>query len=79
MNRNTIRPLTLLVTTGAALVVALAPVSATASQDRGESQITGSMDGSTNCLLERVDRHYVRCDDLTGAGVRAALWVPQHR
>ncbi|MHA6667699.1 hypothetical protein ACX3O0_02385 [Homoserinimonas sp. A447] len=33
--------------------------------------------GSGNCLLMRVGDQYVRCDNFTGAGVRAASWIPE--
>jgi hypothetical protein len=30
-----------------------------------------------NCPLRRIDRQLVRCDNLTGAGVPAPLFVPE--
>ena len=33
--------------------------------------------GSGNCPLERVGTQFVRCDNLTGAGVPAPSWVPE--
>ena len=33
--------------------------------------------GPKNCPLMRVGTQLVRCDDLTGAGVSAPLWIPQ--
>jgi len=30
-----------------------------------------------NCLLRRIDRQLLRCDNLTGAGVPAPLFVPE--
>ena len=33
--------------------------------------------GSGNCPLDRVGTQYVRCDNLTGAGVPAPSWVPE--
>ena len=29
------------------------------------------------CPLERIDDQFVRCDDLTGAGVPAPSWIPE--
>ncbi|WP_173923801.1 hypothetical protein [Agromyces sp. Marseille-P2726] len=29
------------------------------------------------CPLTRIDTQYVRCDDLTGAGVPAPSWIPE--
>jgi hypothetical protein len=31
-----------------------------------------------NCPLERVGTQFVRCDNLTGAGVPAPEWVPEY-
>lgn len=78
MNHST-RIRTTLAATGAGLLLALSQLPAIASQDVGESRIgTPTMDPGTHCLLQRVDRHYVRCDDLTGAGADAPQWVPEH-
>ena len=33
--------------------------------------------GFGECALERIHDQLVRCDDLTGAGTRAASWVPE--
>jgi hypothetical protein len=63
---------------GAGLLVALLSASATASQDRGEAVTSPVSVRSTSCPLERVGTQYVRCDNLTGAGVAAPLWVRQH-
>ncbi len=29
------------------------------------------------CPLTRIDTQFVRCDDLTGAGVEAPSWIPE--
>jgi len=29
------------------------------------------------CPLERIGHQFVRCDDLTGAGVAAPAWIPE--
>jgi hypothetical protein len=32
-----------------------------------------------HCPLTRLGTQFVRCDDLTGAGVSAPSWVPEHQ
>jgi hypothetical protein len=32
---------------------------------------------SLNCPLRRIDRQLIRCDNLTGAGVPAPLFIPE--
>jgi hypothetical protein len=34
-------------------------------------------DSPRRCPLRRIDRHLVRCDILTGAGVPAPLFIPE--
>ena len=34
-------------------------------------------DSPLNCPLRRIDRQLVRCDNLTGAGVPAPLFIPE--
>jgi hypothetical protein len=64
-------------TTATALVLGAALAApATARPDAGpavEQELT-----STSCPLTRVGTQLVRCDDLTGNGVSAPLWIPQH-
>jgi len=68
----------------AALLAVTTAIPAQAKPDPG-----GGPDGSStaviqtatwqeprNCPLRRVDTQFVRCDDLTGAGVPAPRWVP---
>ena len=62
---------------GAGLLLALLPGSASASQDRGDAVSNRVSVRSEACALERVGTQYVRCDNLTGAGVPAPSWVPQ--
>ncbi|MCD9197925.1 hypothetical protein [Aeromicrobium wangtongii] len=40
---------------------------------------TSSVQDSLHCPLERVGTQFVRCDNLTGAGVPAHEWVPEYR
>ncbi|TPV49412.1 hypothetical protein FJ661_15840 [Pseudarthrobacter phenanthrenivorans] len=30
-----------------------------------------------DCPLERIGDQFVRCDNLTGAGVKAPFWIPE--
>ena len=64
------------ISTTATLVLGAALVTpAAARQDAGpalEQEPT-----STSCPLTRVATQLVRCDDLTGNGVSAPLWIPQ--
>lgn len=63
-------------TTATALLLGAALVTpAAARQDAGpalEQELT-----STSCPLTRVGTQLVRCDDLTGNGVSAPLWIPE--
>jgi hypothetical protein len=36
-----------------------------------------SVQGFRNCPLTRIGTQFVRCDNLTGAGVAAPRWVPE--
>ncbi len=68
--------------TGSAITIAIILVSAAsaagATKQSGSLNPTSiSMLGSGNCPLERVGTQLVRCDNLTGAGVRAPSWVPE--
>ena len=56
-------------------VAAVSPAVANQSAQRLSASI--SMLGSGNCPLERVGTEFVRCDNLSGAGVPAAPWVPE--
>ncbi|MDJ0335993.1 hypothetical protein QMG83_12225 [Salinibacterium sp. G-O1] len=63
----------------AALLVAGVGVSpAAARQDPGTlggSSISSAQPGG--CPLTRVGTQFMRCDNLTGAGVRAPAWIPE--
>jgi len=62
----------------AALTLTSASVSATAKPDGPGVPVEVRFDPyQTNCPLRRIERQFVRCDNLTGAGVAAPLWVPQ--
>ena len=56
--------------------VLAAPVPTAARPDAGPALEQDST--STSCPLTRVETQLVRCDDLTGNGVSAPLWIPEH-
>lgn len=63
---------------GTALLLALyVPASAMAKEDPGGPVTTLSETVGTDCALEGIGEQLVRCDSLTGAGVKAPEWVPQ--
>jgi hypothetical protein len=59
------------------LVLAVGAPSAAAKPDPGGSGSVVTTTLHPYCPLERVDTHLVRCDDLTGAGVPAPLFIPE--
>lgn len=64
--------------TFAALMLTLPAASgpAMAEPDPGPSVVVANpMNTSTQCPLSRIDTQFVRCDNLTGAGVKAPQWV----
>ena len=65
-----------------ALLAVTAAIPAQAKPDPGEPTgsstaviQTANWQEPRNCPLRRVDTQFVRCDDLTGAGVPAPRWV----
>ncbi|WP_270889803.1 hypothetical protein [Pedococcus sp. 5OH_020] len=59
----------------AAIIFALgSPSPAMARQDPGPRLPTATR---TACPVERIGSQIVRCDDLSGNGVAAPLWLPQ--
>ena len=56
-------------------VLGLGAAPATAQQDRGPA--APRIGHEDECFLERVGTQYVRCDDNTGNGVPAPVWVPE--
>jgi hypothetical protein len=61
----------------ATIIAGLAVAPATARPDPGEP-IPNRFSSDDNCLLSRVGTQYVKCDNLTGAGVPAPAWVPEY-
>jgi hypothetical protein len=58
----------------ATIIAGLAASSAAARPDPGD---TIPPRYSSPCLLSRVDTQLVKCDDLTGGGIPAPVWVPE--
>lgn len=65
--------------TGALIIASLTAVPASARQGAGPQPATANQtrDGDGSCPLARVGTQLVRCDNLTGNGVNAPLWVPE--
>ena len=70
---------TTLVASAAALVVGIAAAPAIAIPDPGQWP-PGHVQfiDHDRCALERVGTQFVKCDDLTGAGVAAPSYIPEH-
>lgn len=62
---------------GAILIVGGSAAPVAAVPDPGTPIPSDPSLGSYNCLLMRVGDQYVRCDNLTGAGVPAPTWIPE--
>lgn len=62
---------------GVALALLVAPGTASARPDAGTIVQSPPAVAPTSCPLRRVGDQLVRCDDLTGAGIAAAHWVPE--
>ena len=65
-----------------ALTIAVIVVSVAGPADARQDPGTPNPSASTiqptrHCPLTRVGTQFVRCDDLTGAGVAASPWVPE--
>jgi hypothetical protein len=61
------------------LLVATGASTASARPDPGDAGSAGDVTSGQNCPLRRIDTQLVRCDNLTGAGVSAPLWIPELR
>ena len=61
------------------LVAASYATPAAARPDPGPQRTpTPSVHRPPHCPLERIGTQFVRCDDLTGAGVPAPAWIPEY-
>ena len=70
--------------TGSVLVIAAGAVLATAAAGSATARPESAPEPPAvqsarlgECPLERIDDQFVRCDDLTGAGVAAPAWIPE--
>ena len=61
----------------AALLVIGGASSASARPDPGEPSWAVQAFPDDNCPLRRIGTKLVRCDNSTGAGVRAPSWIPE--
>lgn len=68
-----------LVATAAALLATLAATPASARPEPAPTPAVVLTADGDRCLLERVGTQFVRCDDLTGAGVPAPSHIPEQR
>ena len=76
MNRTPLLGRCAAATAAATIIAGLAAIPATARPDPGEPvPVLFPSDG--NCSISRIDTQLVRCDDLTGGGIPAPLWVPE--
>ena len=60
----------------ATIIAGLAVLPAAARPHAGDPIPVRLSSSADNCLLERIGTQLVRCDNLTGAGVGAAEWIP---
>ena len=74
MNRSQLLARCSAAASAATIIAGLSAIPAAARPHPGES-IPPRFD-EWNCLLSRIDTQLVRCDNLTGAGVPAPVWVP---
>ena len=63
----------------ALLLVGSGGSTASARPDPIDVGTTGRATPASSCELRRIDTQLVRCDNLTGAGVSAPLFVPELR
>ena len=61
----------------AAAATIIAGLSAIPAAARPPGELIPPRFDERNCLLSRIDTQLVRCDNLTGAGVPAPVWVPE--
>jgi len=64
---------------GAAFLSLAAAGPAGARPEPAPSAPTVQSSAAQPCLLTRIGDQFVRCDNLTGAGVAAPSWVPEQR
>lgn len=64
---------------GALVLATITAAPASARRDPGprSTTVNQTRDSDLSCHLARVGTQLVRCDNLTGHGVTAPLWVPE--
>jgi hypothetical protein len=77
MNRTQLRARCAAAGAAATIIAGLAAAPATARPDPGEPIRIRLSSDERNCPLSRIGTQLVRCDDLTGGGVPAPVWVPE--
>ena len=60
----------------ATIIAGLSAIPATARPESGEP-IRDRFSSSDSCELSRIGTQLVRCDELTGGGIPAPVWVPE--
>jgi hypothetical protein len=75
MNRSQLLARCSAAAAAAVIIAGLSAIPAAARPHPGES-IPARFD-ERNCLLSRIDTQLVRCDNLTGAGASAPVWLPE--
>lgn len=63
----------------AAFLVTVIAAPASARPEAAPAAPSVQSHGFGECSLQRIDEQFVRCDDLTGAGVRAPSWIPEQQ
>jgi hypothetical protein len=59
------------------LLTTASPVASALPDPGGRVADVTSVTGGNHCPLMRIGTQLIRCDNLTGAGVSAPLWIPQ--
>jgi hypothetical protein len=78
MNRTTLLARCFAAAAAATLLAGLTTIPTAARPDPGEPVQIQDSSGYPNCPLTRIGTQLVRCDYLTGAGVPAPAFVPEH-
>lgn len=73
---TTRRTITTTIALAGLLVLGTGSVPATARQDAGPT-VVHTIPDEGHCPLARVGTQFVKCDNLTGNGVRAPGWIPR--
>jgi hypothetical protein len=77
MSRSTFLARCTATAAAAILLAGFAAIPTSARPDPGEPIPIRFSSDDRSCPLSRIDTQLVRCDNLTGAGVPAAAWIPE--